>query len=163
MKKTLKIYMAGPLFNRNDRLVRKQDADALRLFAKQYNVELDIYAPIEAAFNLTTQAIATSEPNNVIIFDGDNHYLDDADIVVVDIDTHDTGTMLELGRCCASVLWKKTPSKIYVLWTNRLCGDEFKNCINQYVLGAIETACTWVGSIEEVFENIIKDFELEIM
>ncbi len=153
--------MAGPLFNRNDRLIRKQDADNLRAYAKDYQVELDIYAPIEAAFNLTTQAIATNEPNNVIIFDGDNQYLDPADIVVIDIDTHDAGTMLELGRCCASNLWKKTPTKIYVLWTNQLCGDEFKNCINRYVTGAIESQCVWVKDMQEVFQHIIQDFGLE--
>ncbi len=161
MHKSLKVYMAGPLFNRNDRLIRKQDVDNLRAYAADYDVSLDIYAPIEAAFNLTQQAIATNEPNNVVIFDGDNDYLDPADIVILDIDTHDAGTMLELGRCCASHLWKKTPAKIYVLWTNQLCGDDFKNCINRYVLGMIESHATWIQSIQDAFNHIVADFGLE--
>lgn len=96
--KSLRIYLAGPLFTEGEMKERRQEAEILRDFG------YEVYSPLEQ--------------NDDIGFDIDELYRRDieamkqSDLAVICLDNYDSGTMAELGWFVA----KEIP--VFSHWTN---------------------------------------------
>mgnify|MGYP001343394103 CR=1 FL=1 len=163
----MKGYLANSLFSSADQMFNRYLAEKIR----EALPDLDLYVPQEnEAINDKSQYA-----DSIMIFDGDNHYLDEADLLIAVIDgvEIDAGVAMELGRFITKKeLWEK-PRYVYGLYTdvrqhgadndkkiNALINDPAENQFmyrNLYVIGGIKKHGKLCRSVEELIHVLKKD------
>lgn len=165
-------YYAAPLFDSANQMYNKHVAGLIR----EALPSLDLYVPQE------NEALndKTGYADSVMIFDGDNKFLDESDILIASLDglEIDSGVAAEVGRFVANKEADErrihyTQSFIYGLYTDfRQLGTENEKKIealkndpienqffyrNLYVVGAIKKHGKIAYSVEELVDMIKKD------
>lgn len=89
----VKIYFGAPLFSRSEQLFNERIVDEIR---EVYGKYVDVYLPQENESINDKSGYADS----LMIYNGDNEYLDKADILIAHIDGQvaDVGLAAEVGR-----------------------------------------------------------------
>lgn len=165
----MKGYLANALFSTADQMFNQYLAQKIR----EALPELDLYVPQEnEALNDKSQYA-----NSVMIFEGDNEYLDEADILIAVIDgvEVDSGVAMELGRFITLQELTDKPRYVYGLYTDvRKQGTDNKQKINAliedatesqfmyrnlYVVGGIKKHGKLCESVEELIE-VLKENHL---
>ena len=144
--KKYKTYLAGPLFTRGE--IRDRYNDEKRLLT-ELPQSLDIFNPIN--WNKTEQIdggkIQSIDP--VYIFKKDWNEIIQSDIMIVDLDNCDSGTILEMGHFIT--MKHLDPTKLlYVIYSNW----KGLNTLNKYVLGAINSYGIICKDIEDVITKL---------
>lgn len=165
----MKAYLANGLFSAADQMLNRE-------LARQIRHELpflELYVPQE------NEAIndKTSYADSIMIFDGDNAYVDEADIMIAILDGQDidSGVAAEIGRFVFNKELKeekylKSDKHIYGLYTDvRQLGAENKQKIdalqkdsienqfmyrNLYVVGAIKKHGKILTSVEALVNEL---------
>lgn len=144
MKK--QIYLAGPLFTRGEIKDRLHDEEILR---KHFKTAFEIFNPI--SWNKEQQIDAKFEGvTEYYIFKKDIDAIHKSEIMIVDIDNEDAGTLVELGIFIQ--MKKENPNlKLYAIYSNW----KDKSIINKFVWGSLEAYANAIcKDIEEVCEAI---------
>lgn len=165
----IKIYFGAPLFSESEQMYNDYIVSKIR---KQFGEQVDVYNPQEneALNDKAGYADAT------MIFNGDNEYLDNSDILIALLDgqTIDAGLASEIGRFSVSgklIIGLYTDSrqgtygnqqKIDAL--DEIAENQF-HYLNLYTVGAIKENGFIVKSVRELVEDIgqfIKGYNGEI-
>ncbi|RDW17333.1 nucleoside 2-deoxyribosyltransferase [Oceanobacillus arenosus] len=167
----MKAYLANGLFSAADQLFNNYLAGILR----EAIPELDLYVPQE------NEGIndKTRYADSVMIYEGDNAYLDDAEILIAIIDgiEIDSGVAAEIGRFIAmkELMRGNASRKVYALYTdsriqgreneekvNALIADGTENQFmyrNLYVVGAIKKNGKILSDIDGLIVEIREDLK----
>jgi nucleoside 2-deoxyribosyltransferase len=166
----MKAYLANGLFSESDQAFNKYLAARIR----ESFPGLDLYVPQE------NEALndKTGYADSVTIFDGDNRYLDEADILIAVLDgiEIDSGVAAEIGRFIALKEWEDEvegayrPRYIFGLYTDvrqqgrdnqkkidALIEDASENQFmyrNLYVLGAVKKHGLIATSSNQLIEQM---------
>jgi len=162
----MKAYLANGLFSQADQMFNRYIANRVR----EAFPNINLYLPQENEGINDKAAYADS----VMIFDGDNKYLDKADLLIAVIDgiEIDSGVASEIGRF---LLMKENDDRecyVYALYTDTrqqgrentskidaLVSDGTENQFmyrNLYVIGGIKKHGKIVGSVDELIQEITK-------
>src|SRR5690606_14689250 len=156
----MKGYLANALFSAADQMFNAFLAKKIR----EVLPRLDLYVPQE------NEAINDKSlyADSIMIFDGDNQYLDAADllIAVIDVVEVDAGVAMELGRFITKMEMEEKPRYLYALYTDvRKQGTDNEQKINAlkndptesqfmyrnlYVIGGIKKYGKLCQSVEEL-------------
>lgn len=165
----MKAYLANALFSESDQMYNSYIAEMIRNTIKG----VDLYVPQENPALNDKSGYADS----MTIFDGDNHYLDEADILIAVIDglEIDSGVAAEIGRFLAykevgEHAFHTKPRYVYALYTDvrqqgrgnqqkvdALVADGTENQFfyrNLYVIGGIKKHGKILDSIENLCEEL---------
>ena len=165
----MKAYLANGLFSVADQMFNDYIAGLIR----EAIPEIDLYVPQENEGINDKAAYA----NSVMIYEGDNAYLDQAEILIAVIDgiEIDSGVAAEIGRFLATkeLVDGMSNRKIYALYTdsrqqgrenekkiNALIEDGTENQFmyrNLYVIGAIKKNGKILSDIDSLVTEIRKD------
>lgn len=142
---TIKIYLAGSMFNEADIAQRKLEASILRNTFKN----ITVFNPIEKPFNTNKESLPTS----IEIFEADTQAVIDSDIFLADISNEDSGVLVELGIAISN---NKTiivvNSDIRLKSANKY--DIPSYSMNHYVLGGILKHGYLVHNFNEAISTI---------
>lgn len=161
----MKAYLANGLFSEADQLYNKHLAAKIR----DNFPNIDLYVPQENAALNDKSGYA----NSLAIFDGDNFYLDSADLMIAVIDgvEIDSGVAVEIGRFVALKEFDKSKNRnIFGIYSDirqqgrtnsqkidALIADGSENQFmyrNLYVIGAIKANGFLVSSSDELIEKM---------
>lgn len=162
----MKGYLANALFSTADQMFNTYLAEKIR----EAVPVLDLYVPQE------NEAINDKSlyADSIMIFDGDNRYLDEADLLIAVIDgvEVDAGVAMELGRFITKLELEDKPRFVYGLYTDvRLQGTDNEKKIsalkkdptesqfmyrNLYVIGGIKKHGKICHSVEELI-TVLKE------
>ena len=161
-EKRVKIYFGAPLFSNAELYYNANLAQRIKF---QFGQDVSIYLPQENESINDKSGYADSK----MIYDGDNEWLDDADILIALIDgqTMDVGLATEIGRF-AKIAESSNDEKIIIgLYTDSRQGtygnqqkidalDEIAESqfsyVNLYTIGAIKSNGVMVRSEEELID-----------
>lgn len=87
------VYLAGPLFTREEQIVRREDVAKLR------NAFPDtiFFSPLEVELSVDDPNVTNAESTHDFYFNSDLNAIKAADLLIVDLSNDDNGTLLELG------------------------------------------------------------------
>lgn len=87
------VYLAGPLFTREEQIVRREDVAKLR------NAFPDtvFFSPLEVELSVDDPNVTNAESTHDFYFNSDLNAIEAADLLIVDLSNDDNGTLLELG------------------------------------------------------------------
>lgn len=87
------VYLAGPLFTREEQIVRREDVTKLR------NAFPDtiFFSPLEVELSVDDPNVTNAESTHDFYFNSDLNAIKAADLLIVDLSNDDNGTLLELG------------------------------------------------------------------
>ncbi len=155
MAKTLKGYISGSFFNTYIAQSRIDLANQLRSLSNE-KLTIEVYNPVETEMN-NSQRFQTDETT---LYRNNNHYLDEADFIILDLSDHQSDVLVEFGRI-TTLIEKVNPNlKLYVLWKLALGNKEFYFGVNRYVRGAVEKYSQYYHNEAEILEQFKKDFNL---
>lgn len=160
----MKAYFAAPLFDSANQMFNEYIAKEIR----HELPFLELYLPQE------NEALndKTGYADSVTIFDGDNHYLDEADILICLLDgiEIDSGVAAEIGRFALTKQLSERPRYIYGLYTDvrqmgadnqqkieALQKDSIENQFfykNLYVVGAVKKYGKILTSVEDLVNEL---------
>ena len=155
-KTKLNIYLAGPLFSEAEIQKRKEHAFVIKnMFQHKYDVSL--YNPVE--LNETVKDLKNKP--NIFFYENDIDFIKKTNLMIVDIDNLDSGTMIELGYFTALKEINKSESKYIFIydsdWRNHLNRSAR---MNKFLDGLISTHCIYVKSSRELFEKLKEVYKL---
>lgn len=87
------VYLAGPLFTREEQLVRRTDVAKLR----EAFPTSTFFSPLEVEISVDDPSITNAESTHDFYFNSDLTAIQNADLLIVDLANDDNGTLLELG------------------------------------------------------------------
>lgn len=87
------VYLAGPLFTREEQMIRREDVAKLR------NAFPDtiFFSPLEVELSVDDPNVTNAESTHDFYFNSDLNAIKAADLLIVDLSNDDNGTLLELG------------------------------------------------------------------
>ena len=88
-----KVYLAGPLFTREEQMVRREDVAKLR---KEFS-NTEFFSPLEVELSVDDPNVTNAESTHDFYFNSDINAITNADLLIVDLANDDNGTLLELG------------------------------------------------------------------
>lgn len=137
-----KVYLAGPLFTREEQIVRRSDVKALRANFP----DMEFFSPLEVELSVDDPSITNAESTHDFYFNSDITAIQEADLLIVDLANDDNGTLLELGIAYGL-------NKPYIIINSdfRLCetGGMHRN---SFVRGVEKHALLVTDSIEKVID-----------
>lgn len=135
-----KVYLAGPLFTREEQYQRKFDVSYLREHVEGY----EFYSPIEVELSFDNPDITDAEDTHDFYYNKDMEAINDADLAIVDLSNDDNGTLVELGLL-------KGLGKPYIIINSdfRLCESNNMHR-NSFVRGIEKEAMFISNNIEDV-------------
>lgn len=139
-----KVYLAGPLFTREEELIRKMDAKKLR----EAFPDTKFICPLEDELSYDDPNITNAESTHDFYFKKDLNNIKTADLLIVDLANDDNGTLVELGIAYGL-------NKPYIIINSdfRLC--ELDNMHrNSFVRGVEKEALIVVKTIEEAIDYL---------
>lgn len=152
-----KIYLAGPLFTHRE--IENRLSDEVSLIndlndfeAEGFKLKLDIFNPIKFNFDIKFE-----ETQRTTFYEKDYFEIKNSDIMIADLDSLDSGTLLELGIFLEMMNINKN-LKCYVIWSNW----KIEQIPNKFVDGAIVANGTYAKTIDDVIYCIKNDFEKEM-
>lgn len=161
--KEIKIYFANDLFTSQTRAFNEQVVNKIRANKEIKELcDLNIYLPQE---NDEINDKENVNPTAVQIYDADNFYLDEADILVAVLDgvTIDAGVATEIGRFSGMIATEKKlgmnkkPRIIIGYYSDIRTGEgEGRFYINLYTKGGIEKDGLVVNNAEQLEKEILK-------
>lgn len=124
----LHVYLAGPLFTKSEMIQRENDAKILKTHFKN----LTIFNPID--FNRKHQIDSENldKLNESFFYDKDEKEISKSDIMIVDIDNNDPGTLVELGMFIELKKLQTKPRKLFIIYSNW----KGKEIVNKFLWGA---------------------------
>lgn len=87
------VYLAGPLFTREEQLIRRDDVAKLR----EAFPSTTFFSPLEVELSVDDPSITNAESTHDFYFNSDLTAIKNADLLIVDLANDDNGTLLELG------------------------------------------------------------------
>lgn len=87
------VYLAGPLFTREEQLIRRDDVAKLRASFP----DTTFFSPLEVELSVDDPNITNAESTHDFYFNSDITAIRNADLLIVDLANDDNGTLLELG------------------------------------------------------------------
>ena len=137
-----KIYLAGPLFTREEQIVRRNDVKVLRANFP----DIKFFSPLEVELSVDDPNITNAESTHDFYFNSDINAINESDLLIVDLANDDNGTLLELGIAYGL-------NKPYIIINSdfRLCetGGMHRN---SFVRGVEKKALLVTDSIEKVID-----------
>lgn len=137
-----KIYLAGPLFTREEQIVRRSDVKVLRANFP----DIKFFSPLEVELSVDDPNITNAESTHDFYFNSDINAINESDLLIVDLANDDNGTLLELGIAYGL-------NKPYIIINSdfRLCetGGMHRN---SFVRGVEKKALLVTDSIEKVID-----------
>lgn len=135
-----KVYLAGPLFTREEQYQRKFDVSYLREHVEGY----EFYSPIEVELSFDNPDITDAEDTHDFYYNKDMEAINGADLAIVDLSNDDNGTLVELGLI-------KGLGKPYIIINSdfRLCESNNMHR-NSFVRGVEKEAMYISNNIENV-------------
>ena len=146
MKKIMKVYLAGALFNEAEIAQRLKEGKLL----KERFPQLSIFNPIEQPFNEHKEKLPIPQE----IFYADTKAVRECDIFIADLTNEDAGAMVELGIA----IERKVPiiiginSDIRMISANQYEIPTYG--MNHYVLGGLLEHGYFVRSFQEAMEQL---------
>lgn len=141
------VYLAGPLFTREEQLIRKDDVRKLREAFPDFN----FFSPLEVELSVDDPSITNAESTHDFYFNSDITAINKADLLIVDLANDDNGTLLELGIAYGL-------NKPYIIINSdfRLCetGGMHRN---SFARGVEKRALFVAKNIEEVIEYLTNE------
>lgn len=151
MKKA-KIYLAGPLFTEPEVEKRREQARLIRELYKSKNIDMELYNPIE--LNDTVKDM--SKKPSYWFFENDLDFIVHSDLMIVDIDNLDSGTLIEFGYFAAMKEYVNKNLKIIVYGSDWSVNLFREHKMNKFLNGMIIKYATYVTSNKELLETIDK-------
>lgn len=87
------VYLAGPLFTREEQFIRRDDVAKLRVAFPN----TAFFSPLEVELSVDDPSITNAESTHDFYFNSDLTAIKNADLLIVDLANDDNGTLLELG------------------------------------------------------------------
>lgn len=87
------VYLAGPLFTREEQAIRREDVAKLR----NAFPETIFFSPLEVELSVDDPNVTNAESTHDFYFNSDLNAIKAADLLIVDLANDDNGTLLELG------------------------------------------------------------------
>lgn len=138
------VYLAGPLFTREEQLVRRDDVSKLRTAFP----DTTFFSPLEVELSVDDPSITNAESTHDFYFNSDLNAIKSADLLIVDLANDDNGTLLELGMAYGY-------SKPYIIINSdfRLCetGGMHRN---SFVRGVEKEALLVATNMDEVIDYL---------
>ena len=137
-----KVYLAGPLFTREEQYQRKFDVSYLREHVSGY----EFYSPLEVELSVEDPSITNAETTHDFYYKTDMEAINSSDLAIVDLAHDDNGTLVELGIF-------KGLGKPYIIINSdfRLCESNGMHR-NSFVRGIEKEALLVASDITEVAE-----------
>lgn len=137
-----KVYLAGPLFTREEQYQRKFDVSYLREHVSDY----EFYSPLEVELSVEDPSITNAETTHDFYYKTDMEAINSSDLAIVDLAHDDNGTLVELGIF-------KGLGKPYIIINSdfRLCESNGMHR-NSFVRGIEKEALLVASDIMEVAE-----------
>lgn len=137
-----KVYLAGPLFTREEQLIRRQDAAQLR----ENFPDTTFFSPLEVELSVDDPSVTNAESTHDFYFRSDLSAIKEADLLIVDLANDDNGTLLELGIGYGL-------GKQYIIINSdfRLCETSGMHR-NSFVRGVEKEALLVTNSMDEVID-----------
>lgn len=137
-----KVYLAGPLFTREEQYQRKFDVSYLREHVSDY----EFYSPLEVELSVEDPFITNAETTHDFYYKTDMEAINSSDLAIVDLAHDDNGTLVELGIF-------KGLGKPYIIINSdfRLCESNGMHR-NSFVRGIEKEALLVASDIAEVAE-----------
>ena len=142
MNKENKVYLAGPLFTREEQQQRKYDVAYLR---EHFN-DWTFFSPLEVELSLDDAEVTNAESTHDFYYNQDMTAIKNSTLAIIDLSNDDNGTLVELG------LIKGLEIPYIIINSDfRLCetGGMHRN---SFVRGIEKEALLVAKSIEEVVE-----------
>lgn len=138
-----KVYLAGPLFTREEQQQRKYDVAYLR---EHLDSDWEFFSPLEVELSLDDADITNAESTHDFYYSQDMNAIHNSTLAIIDLSNDDNGTLVELG------LIKGLEIPYIIINSDfRLCetGGMHRN---SFVRGIEKEALLVAKSIEEVVE-----------
>lgn len=140
------VYLAGPLFTREEQIIRREDVAELRGAFPSTK----FFSPLEVELSVDDPSITNAESTHDFYFNSDLNAIKAADLLIVDLANDDNGTLLELGMAYGY-------GKPYIIINSdfRLCetGGMHRN---SFVRGVEKEALLVAQNMDEVIEYLQK-------
>lgn len=146
-----KVYLAGPLFTREEQYQRKFDVSYLREHVKGF----EFYSPLEVELSVDDPSITNAETTHDFYYNKDMEAITSSDLAIVDLAHDDNGTLIELGIF-------KGLNKPYIIINSdfRLCESNGLHR-NSFVRGIEKEALLVTDCIEDVAEFLNDEYDSE--
>ncbi|ACF07224.1 Nucleoside 2-deoxyribosyltransferase [Metamycoplasma arthritidis] len=158
MKPEYNIYIAGPLFTEAEVFLRNKMAAAAKeifeMSTAKDKFELNVFNPLTINETIEDPQVLKHD----YFYQKDISFLDKTNLLIVDIDNTDSGTMLELGYLFYKHKNLKSDLKIVVFHSDWRDQMYYLERVNRFVNGLVFECNYEVKSFEELCTRLGKIF-----